>query len=312
MAKSIAYIGMSSPLGYDYEVEREFGRPNPILEAPLPLFLLYDEIWFLHHEMCPKNMENLGYVRILSDEQDITDYMEEVENLSEEDILDSSKPELGRRLGDNWETTMQNIAPYTDTYDDHSRNSIGGYGHSRVSYGNFLLDQYVSEQLGVDYVSNSAIKDYVTFDEDATTDPSYAIGATQKLVSKRIPQYQSQAGPYFDDIDDFRNSSYIEEFRKKLRGEGGEVSAEELEYEYNRIRNRMTRAATSKKNIYDGIAQLFLDVTPGISETLGTIVDIKEILHSHSRAKKYGWVNLLTEIEDAYAEPPEVNSGDFD
>lgn len=312
MAETIAYIGMSSPLGYDYEVEQEFGRPNPILEAPLPLFLLYDEIWFLHHEMCPKNMESLGYVRILSDEEDITDYMEQVENLSEEDILGSSNPQLSCRLGNNWEQAMQNIAPYTDVYDDHSRNLIGGYGHSRVSYGNFLLDQYVSNQLEVDYVSNSAIKSYVTFEENETTDPTYAIGATQKLVTKRIPQYQSKAGPYFEDIDDFRNSSHIEEFRKKLRGEGGEVSAEELEYEYERIKNRMTREATSKENIYEGFAQLLLDVTPGISETLGTIVDIKEILQAHTKANKYGWVNLLTEIEDAYAEPPEVDSGDSD
>ena len=69
-----AYVGLSGPLLYDYEVQAERGpadlvsSPNPILDSPFGLLLLYDDIWFLTRSLCPQNMRELPYVHFLDEE----------------------------------------------------------------------------------------------------------------------------------------------------------------------------------------------------------------------------------------------------
>ena len=52
MKRRIAYIGLSYPLLYDYKNQAEMTEndvtdsPNPIIESPLGLMILYDELWF--------------------------------------------------------------------------------------------------------------------------------------------------------------------------------------------------------------------------------------------------------------------------
>jgi hypothetical protein len=57
----IAFIGLSGPMGYDYNnyQDKNSTIPNPILEAPLGLMVLYDKILFLHPSLCPKSMLDL-------------------------------------------------------------------------------------------------------------------------------------------------------------------------------------------------------------------------------------------------------------
>ena len=50
--------------------------PNPVLEGPMGLVALYDEIVFLNEAVCPKNMKELEFVKLLSDSDDIWDYFE--------------------------------------------------------------------------------------------------------------------------------------------------------------------------------------------------------------------------------------------
>jgi hypothetical protein len=42
--------------------------PNPILDSPFGILLLYDEIWFLTRSLCPQNVRDLSYVRFLDEE----------------------------------------------------------------------------------------------------------------------------------------------------------------------------------------------------------------------------------------------------
>ena len=58
MKRRIAYIGLSYPLLYDYQHQAEMTEndvadsPNPIIESPLGLMILYDELWFLCESIC--------------------------------------------------------------------------------------------------------------------------------------------------------------------------------------------------------------------------------------------------------------------
>ena len=73
MSKRIAFIGLSTPLFYDYRnpaseaISDLRSSPNPILDSPFGLFLLFDEIWFLCRSLCPENMRDLPYVKFLDE-----------------------------------------------------------------------------------------------------------------------------------------------------------------------------------------------------------------------------------------------------
>ena len=69
----IAFVGTSSPLCYAEQITDSNGPSakeeiSPILESPLGLMLMFDEIWFLSRALCPRNMQELGYVRFLDEE----------------------------------------------------------------------------------------------------------------------------------------------------------------------------------------------------------------------------------------------------
>jgi hypothetical protein len=72
----IAYVGLSGPLFYDYGHLATPGpadmqsSPNPILDSPYGLLLLFDELWFLTRSVCPENMRELDYVRFLDEAGD--------------------------------------------------------------------------------------------------------------------------------------------------------------------------------------------------------------------------------------------------
>ena len=68
-----AFIGLSSPLAYDYKPRlplvdpRDGSSPNPILEDAMGLLLFYDELVFLSRHLCPADMRSLDYVSFLTD-----------------------------------------------------------------------------------------------------------------------------------------------------------------------------------------------------------------------------------------------------
>ena len=70
----IGLIGLSTPIAFDYGVEATrapadlASSPNPILDSPFGLMLLYDELWFLTRSLCPENMRGCSFVRFLDEE----------------------------------------------------------------------------------------------------------------------------------------------------------------------------------------------------------------------------------------------------
>src|SRR5260370_15334750 len=67
------FVGLSTPLFYDYRHPASrapsdlYSSPNPILDSPFGLMLLYDEIWFLCRSLCPENMRESPHVRFLDE-----------------------------------------------------------------------------------------------------------------------------------------------------------------------------------------------------------------------------------------------------
>ncbi|MBZ6494245.1 hypothetical protein [Natrinema longum] len=295
MPNNTAFIGTSSPIGYDYEKEPELNHPNPLLEAPLGLFLLYDEIWFLHHQLCPKNMKDLDYVKFISDSDDVADYREKFDNISQEKIADNLGLE-SERSSVGFDHLLNDIAPFA-TYDNHGR-SIQELGiMPNPDTRNFLFDYYVVSELDtdVDYISNTFVKSKISLDTMNTN--SYRdLNKAESIIASRVPNYQTPDGPYFEAIDDFRKYRTRSQFREKMLE--GDLTIEELEEEFTEIRNRMLIESTSRKNVYESIISMFVTQAPVFSNIFGAIAGAKNAAQSHSRNKNYGWANFLAKIEN--------------
>ena len=301
MGENIAYLGVSSPLAYDYGRETETEPPNPILEAPLGLFLLYDELWFLHPCLCPENMRELEYVQFLSDRRDITDYYESVEQMDETEILGEDPPSVSRRPWVEYGELVEHVAPFAK-YDNHGR-LFDSHFYPDASYGNFLIDQFIASELNtdVDYIANSTVIQMLEPAPDVQTSHPERLSTAKELVSRRIaneiPNVQFPRGPYFEAVDDFRNIGSIDRFREKLDTSPDELDADSLDREFQRIRNRVFTAETDRSNVHKSIMSLTLIYVPGVGKAANTTSKLNDIITYDARSSKHGWTNFLSNVE---------------
>lgn len=301
MGQNIAYIGVSSPLAYDYNWEGELDHPNPILEAPLGLFLLYDELWFLHHNLCPVNMRDLDYVKFISDREDITDYYEAAQQFDESEILGTNIPSASRRSWSAYENRVNSIAPFA-TYDNHGRTFASKF-YPNASYGNFVLDRFISQKLDadVDYISNSAISNILGPTPESVSTVTEKTTNAQDIVTRRIsnqiPNVQFRDGPYFEAIDDFRKINSIGRFRQKMQEAPEELDPNELDREFRQLRNDVFAAETDRSNVYQGVIVLLLSYVPSVGPLATTSKRLKEIVKYDARSRRHGWANFLANVE---------------
>jgi hypothetical protein len=121
MPKRLAYVGLSGPIAYDYKNKLNWQTPNPILEAPLGLMVLYDEIVFLDLIVCPKSMQKLDFVKFLTDKIDIKDYFEKIQQERLEKY--ASSVWQGKFPYQEYEYICKTIAPFAH-FDSHSRRIV--------------------------------------------------------------------------------------------------------------------------------------------------------------------------------------------
>lgn len=315
MTKRIAYLGLSTPLTYDYAHHGSAGsgKPNPILEAPLGLFLLYDELWFLHPDLCPINMRELDYVKFISDQEDINDYFEQINNISEEQLVSknidrsqipneqspgSSLRRPAKAEAPGWQKLANHIAPFGKHY-NHGVDLIGPYLPT-TSYSNFLADYFISHSLDadVDYISNSIINKKVSFKKISNVETGDSLYPTERIIADRVQNYQTPIGPYFEQIDDFRNIETIKHFRSKMKNKEDISDIDGVNKSFDQIRNKMTIANTSKYNIYESLISFIVDCVPLASEFIGPAISGLDLTQSLRRRKNYGWVNFLAQVEE--------------
>ena len=154
----VAYIGASSPIAFDYIKfhARQSKYPNPILEAPLGLFIMYDELLFLDPVVCPYNMKGLEYVKFVTDEEDLSKYI---------DILKKAKVDQPRKQypWKDWSKIVKTIAPFARA-DNHS--VIGFHKAWRVpdstSVENVVLDQTIALVRQAEPITNTLTDDWLS------------------------------------------------------------------------------------------------------------------------------------------------------
>ena len=233
MKRRIAYIGLSYPLFYDYENRARrckndhMSSPNPIIESPMGLLVLYDELVFLCRSMCPNNMRNLPYIKFV-DEIFPSIYLEDIKNMSEsmanKFIIQKNDKFLGYGkmrdlMGINW-----------GGVDGHTHQlRIGGIiTYASSSEYNFAFDLHIFEFLqqhydaDIEMVANSKFR-------GAAVNGGNIVELAEKIVIQDIPNYLSKKGPYHKCIEELREDKYIKDFRKWITGNHIHVQQTEID-----------------------------------------------------------------------------------
>ena len=214
MKKRIAYIGISYPLLYDYQhlapktINDISDSPNPIIESPLGLMILYDELVFLCRSICPNNMRNLPYVKYV-DEMFPDFYFKGIL-----DIVNQAKGtiEITPEIDFYNIVSSMNLEKWILDVHTHSL-QIGDVSLSaRSNDYMFLFDMYVFQALQELYYSDIELIANSKFRIDVTNSNTEA-ELVEKIIIPNIPNYLSAKGPYHECMEELRYNKYVKDFR---------------------------------------------------------------------------------------------------
>ncbi|MBE5883855.1 MAG: hypothetical protein E7291_05515 [Lachnospiraceae bacterium] len=232
MKKRIAYIGLSYPLLYDYANQASPSQndisdsPNPIIESPMGLMILYDELWFLCESLCPNNMRKLCYVKFVDKEfpdlyyegaedfiTDINLKIESDRGLSYAEIL--KRMNLQQRNGLDVHTHLLRIG----NYETSARS-----GEDKLAFDLYILEalQEISD-CEIELIANSrfCLRDF----EPSNKAPRLV----EKIVIPNIPNYLQVDGPYDPCMEVLRNHEYITDFRKWVTDNHNTIQRSEID-----------------------------------------------------------------------------------
>lgn len=296
--KRIGYIGLSTPIYYDYShmagktQSDSYDSPNPILEGAFGALLLYDELWFLCRSLCPENMRHLAYVKFLDeigkapdvDPKWLPDPKDVFSAAALDDFSESSR---------DYELVKRQANIYWDAAaDNHTHGLIianQSLSGNSWSVRNVLFDLLFVERLpkNVELITNSF--------SSRLFNTEIAVGKklqlTESLILDGVPQFLSPAGPYAPCIDEVRESSYLSNFRQWVTKDAFTSSHTEV----NEVKNEIeAKLAESQKLVflkyldpqgsYKSFAETILGV--GVDTLVPGAATVKDLIGQRNEEKK--------------------------
>lgn len=250
-----AFVGMSGPLFYDYRNtalptgEDTGSSPNPILDSPAALMLLYDEIWFLTRSLCPASMRELPFVHFVMEDDDT------LQKLSGFSFDDQAHIELeqdiaryfnSRRFFSNYDANLLAVGASwwgTDeaAIDSHSHglnlSKIGvseRYAAMATNPRGVFFDQAVLNHLGGEFelVTNSVLQEIIAPAprNASVTRPSLVedMSIVDALTLSDLPTRLLKNGPDVDFLGELRGDGCLPAFRDWVRQRSLRASPEEI------------------------------------------------------------------------------------
>ena len=300
MSKRTAFIGLSYPLLYDYKHPAEKSKndlissPNPIIESPLGLMILYDEILFLCRSVCPNNMRNLPYVKFV-DELYPDFYFQGCMDLAEEKYKEISE--------ENWLDNKD----YEDIVESFNIREWGPDGHTHgLKIGDittaassnqlmFLFDLFVFQAL-----QNTYHEDIEFITNRKFISMSFDTGARVELIDKiiipGIPNYLGVSGPYHKCMEELRENEYITDFRKWIIKNHSNLQRQEInerckavENSIEEVRQRVFRKYLENNSGYSfftSTGETLITTTAGIMfPVISGVVALKSITQEAREAR---------------------------
>lgn len=239
--KTVAYLGLSGPVGYDYTHSSGHGdgvapgTPNAVLENVSGLLICYDEIVFIAPEFCPQDMRELPYVSFLVDTPFRKAAEELVDRSSVATVVQQIPP--GERLvRPNFDlfsevsSQMRNGRKFA--IDNHNRPvplsaTCLASGNSMV-VENALVDLACSQlipEARVDVIVPTPLRPALTALLPPELDSDYFSPEKRRAASEilgiRTPNILGPKGAYHEIIEEAREHKRASEFRDYLRESNG-------------------------------------------------------------------------------------------
>lgn len=263
----IAYIGLSAPFCYDYlhyaskaPSDDTPVSPNPILESPFGLLLLYDEIWFLCRSLCPENMREIPYVRFL-DESGKLPSLKDI-GLIFQPFSGSSSEVINKRLGKIQTAEVLNglykKIPHVRKEQEKKKLPVAAgdwqipifvemgidwtYPHNHTKrlriaditiYANssspecLIFDLIVVERLrnkNIELITNSHSQSWL----ENPNNPIIKAKFAELLIIDNIPNYLTPEGPYHPCVEKARDNPFLKDFRKWIVSQSITANKKEL------------------------------------------------------------------------------------
>jgi len=247
-----AFVGLSTPVGYDYKNHAtktkadQFSCPNPILDSPFGLMILFDKLIFLSKSLCPENMRNLPFVEFLDESNKLPFVSNEELNLISEEISNSFN-DTNRKSIRSDISFQQSVkgAGVLDGMgvDNHSHGlHIGEYsGQANADESNFAIDLLFCSRLNdpsIEVITNSRLRPLQNLPREQWAKAKL----TELLVIENISNYLSPGGPYHPVIDEVRENQYIAEFRKWISNQKGFASLSEVKEMKSQVEHALQNA----------------------------------------------------------------------
>jgi hypothetical protein len=212
---------------YDYKAPAVRGpadlrsSPNPILDCPTGLMLLFDELWFLSRSLCPQNLRGLPWVKFL-------DEAKMLPNLSDMNALNFSidwerRPDLQERhrkvleIFPQYDWVRHDLGVWWEKGQDNHTHSLNIAGletsANSARVDNILMDLEILKRLAnpqVELATNRFGKNWL----EATNPTLQESALAQVLVIDRIPSYLNPDGPYHPVMEEARDNSFLKDFRR--------------------------------------------------------------------------------------------------
>jgi len=319
----VGLIGLSSPCGYLYDHKRLFTKKqpwswNPIVESPVGLATLFDEIWFLHRALCPRTMRTLKFVRFLNEESEYANIinsevgkLRSYEDTEIENRMVTLAP-VSRKHIQRFAVLIKNASgmiPGAGTpIDSHSHpvkfgeNAASG---SAWSSRNLAFDLIITEKFSkksgvrIELITNTFTNACILPSDDRLT----RTAVSHEIIISRIPVLQTLQGPVLKDIEKVRENNYLTDFRKKISLAVSSDDVHEvkhlvkgIENEFVNYRNEVLLEHQAKAGLFQSIARNLISLVAGKLLPPG-ILEVADLLEA-GETRRMNWTALLASLED--------------
>jgi hypothetical protein len=308
MKKRIAYVGLSTPVGYDYLNQASRTKadisssPNPVLDSPFGLFLLFDEIWFLTRSLCPDNLRSAPFVKFLDEINDFTfindlQVNRMVKELSkiEREMYDQDI-QLGRI---NCETVIKNLdVDWEIGLDNHTHGLKLGDGilGGNPTLDNLLFDMEIIKLLdedNIELITNSYTQSWFESEKGNFREMEFA----ETIIIDNIPNYLTSKGPYHPCVEEARDNSFLKDFRKWITSQPLHTDVNELndikkevEEAIRKSQDEIFLKAFNSKGHFKSVGKAMVGDAVGIlipgASTAGTAIE-ETINFFHNRKRRW-------------------------
>ena len=283
MSLSRAFVGFSSPIGYDYRAfhrnRRSERGPNPILHGTTGLLILHDEIWFACEDVCPYSLRTQPFVKFLDAE--FPELSIDAEEVSTHAKTIANAPNVFDAYDGAWQQFMEK---YFDGHpDNHGRS--GEYYSDRVTpnpdHINLVRDLYIIDQLdhldlvlvGNELTSACMFPPDMMYLEDETKNAKVRSDVLEEVITLgNLYDIAQEGGPWHPVIQELRDHSYVCSFRKWINDprRDNRSSAEvigEMESIIKVFNERSLRKYVGEDVLFNSIVDIvrgrLLDLIPG-------------------------------------------------